>query len=178
MKVILKRYTMVSSRQISNNPPQHLANYEVLQHFLSLKKDNDQLERAVTNKKNRDIRGAFDQIPYVPRKGDFGSAPDIPEVPAMTPKQIERDDGLARRGVSKDLVWVQDEVLKYLCADFNVTARQTAKGVRDIANGLQDYGLTKAELLQMCNLAPSNMVGVYLVSCQGRREGGTLTADY
>lgn len=136
----------------------------MLQHFLALKKDQDALEIAVNNKKNRNVKAAFDQIPYVPRKGDFGGEPDIPEVPEQTPSQIRREDDLARRGMSKDLTWIQDEVLKYLCADFNVTSRQTAEGVKNITNGLQDYGLTKAELLQMCNLAPRSQVGVYLVS--------------
>lgn len=145
----------------------------MLQHFLALKKDNDLLERAVTNKKNRDIRGAYEQIPFVTRRGEIGG-PEMPDVPDLTPAQIKREDDTARRGVSKDLVWVQDEVLKYLCADFNVTARQTGEGVRAIANGLQDYGLTKAELLQTCNLAPSNQVGMYLVSSG---EGVRLTKD-
>ncbi len=149
--------------QISNNPPQHLANYEVLQHFLALKKDNDVLVAAAQAKKNRDIKGAFDQIPLVTRRGEIGG-PEIPEVPELTPSQLKREDDAARRGVSKDLVWVQDEVLKYLCADYNVTARQTAEGVRGVADRLQDYGLTKAELLQACNLAPTNQVGMYLVS--------------
>ncbi|GMK55461.1 hypothetical protein CspeluHIS016_0205170 [Cutaneotrichosporon spelunceum] len=148
--------------KISNNPPQHLSNFEVLQHFLTLKKDNDVLQRAAESKKNRDIKGAFEQIPFITRRGEIGG-PEIPDVPNLTPAQLKREEEAARRGVSKDLVWVQDEVLKYLCADYNVTARQTAEGVRSIADGLQDYGLTKAELLQACNLGPTNMVGMYLI---------------
>ncbi|CAK9780845.1 hypothetical protein CC85DRAFT_100675 [Cutaneotrichosporon oleaginosum] len=148
--------------KISNNPPQHLSNYEVLQHFLALKKDNDVLLRATEAKKNRDIKGAYDQIPLVTRRGEIGG-PEIPDVPPVSAAQRRREDDAARRGVSKDLVWVQDEVLKYLCADYNATARQTADGVRAVADGLQDYGLTKAELLQACNLAPINQVGMYLI---------------
>lgn len=138
----------------------------MLQHFLTLKKDNDFLQRAVTNKKNRDIRGAHEQLPIIRRRGEIGG-PELPEVPDMSAAELRREDTGARRGVSTDLVWVQDEVLKYLCADFNPTARQTGDGVAAIANQLQDYGLTKAELLQMCNLAPTNHVGMYLVSGAG-----------
>lgn len=153
----------------------------MLQHFLALHKDNDVLLRAVENKKNRDIKGAFDQIPLITRLGEIGG-PEIPDVPDLTPAQLRREGEAARRGVSKDLVWVQDEVLKYLCADYNATARQTAEGVRSLADGLQDYGLTKAELLQACNLAPTNQVGMYLVSIESAqargRERRALRPDY
>lgn len=92
--------------------------------------------------------------------------PTTPVVPEGTPEQLAAEDVAARRGVSSGLVWVQDEVLKYLCADYNVTARQTAQSIKDLTKNLHAYGLTKAELLQACNLAPRSQPGLYLVRCQ------------
>ncbi|EJT46076.1 hypothetical protein A1Q2_01378 [Trichosporon asahii var. asahii CBS 8904] len=146
--------------KISNNPPQHLSNYEVLQHFIGTKKDNDFLEEAVRNHTNRQALLAREHLP--PKKGAY--VPDVPDVPDLDEEGLKKEDEGARRGKSDEAIWIQDEVIKYLCADFNVTARQTAEGVAQLADGLQDYGLTKAELLQVCNLGPRSQVGLYLVS--------------
>lgn len=87
-------------------------------------------------------------------------------MPDLDEEGLKKEDEGARRGISEEAIWVQNEVIKYLCADFNVTARQTADGVAQLADGLQDYGLTKAELLQVCNLGPRSQVGLYLVSVE------------
>ena len=55
------------------------------------------------------------------------------------------------------------QVIQYLCADYNATSRQTAEGVASLADGLQDHGLTKGEILQICNLAPTLPVELYCV---------------
>jgi hypothetical protein len=55
-------------------------------------------------------------------------------------------------------------VIHYLCSDHTPTARQTEPGVALLADQLQDHGLTKAEVLQLCNLAPTLPVELYCVS--------------
>jgi hypothetical protein len=54
--------------------------------------------------------------------------------------------------------------LKYLCSDYNYTSRQTDEGVASLADTLQDFGLTKGEVLQIVNLAPTEQVELYCVS--------------
>lgn len=55
-------------------------------------------------------------------------------------------------------------MIHYLCSDHTPTARQTDEGVALLADQLQDHGLTKAEVLQLCNLAPTLPVELYCVS--------------
>lgn len=147
------------ARQISNNAPQHLSNYEVLQHFLELKTDNDRLQSLVGNHTKRAILNARAQYPL----GKFDRDQEVVEVEDAEIDVLEAEDVASRRGVSDELVWVQEEVLKYLCADYNVTARQTEDGIQKLADDLQDYKLTKAELLQVCNLAPGSDVALHMV---------------
>lgn len=132
----------------------------MLQHFVGIKADNDFLDEAVRNHTNRQALLAREHLP--PKPGAYVA--DVPDVPALDAAGLRREDEGARRGKSDDAIWIQDEVIKYLCADFNVAARQTAHGIAQLADGLQDYGLTKAELLQVCNLGPRSQVGLYLVS--------------
>ena len=54
--------------------------------------------------------------------------------------------------------------MKYLCSDYNYTSRQTDEGVASLADSLQDFGLTKGEVLQIVNLAPTEQVELYCVS--------------
>lgn len=55
-------------------------------------------------------------------------------------------------------------MIKYLCSDLLPTSRQTSEGVQKLADGLQDHGLVKGEVLQICNLAPTQIVELYCVS--------------
>lgn len=55
------------------------------------------------------------------------------------------------------------QVLRYLCDPMHPTTRQTEEGVAALADELQDYELTKGEVLQLINLAPWNSVGLYCV---------------
>ncbi|TXT13722.1 hypothetical protein VHUM_01089 [Vanrija humicola] len=167
MKVGVDPCRKLTHAQISNNPPQHLSNYEVLQHFLHLKEDNDYLQKAVADHAGRQVLRAHAQFPGA--KNKYGDAVELPAVRHAEGDELAAEDDAARRGVAPELVWVQDEVIKYLCADYNVTSRQTAHGVATLADQLQDYGFTKAELLQACNLAPQSQVGLYLVRL--RRSG-------
>jgi hypothetical protein len=47
------------------------------------------------------------------------------------------------------------------------TSRQDDEGIRLLADRLQDYGLTKGEVLQICNLAPTEQVELYCVCVDG-----------
>jgi hypothetical protein len=66
-------------------------------------------------------------------------------------------------------------VIHYLCSDHTPTARQTEPGVALLADELQDHGLTKAEVLQLCNLAPTLPVELYCVSGHGAQLFRTST---
>lgn len=55
-------------------------------------------------------------------------------------------------------------MIHYLCSEHNRTARQTDEGIARLADELQDHDLTKAEVLQICNLAPVLPVELYCVS--------------
>ena len=56
------------------------------------------------------------------------------------------------------------KVIHYLCSVYSPTARQTDEGVARLADELQDHDLTKGEVLQICNLAPTLPVELYCVS--------------
>ncbi|WWD15725.1 hypothetical protein CI109_100147 [Kwoniella shandongensis] len=146
--------------KISSTAPLHLSNREVLSHFLNQKIDNDHLASAIGLKRARDKAFARKKYP---------SDRDRPEDddPSMLEPISEEDqkvlDTAERRGLSDELVWIQDEVIKYLCSEFNPTARQTPEGVAQLADELQDHQLTKAEVLQLCNLAPTEPVTLYAI---------------
>ncbi|EIN12316.1 hypothetical protein PUNSTDRAFT_124232 [Punctularia strigosozonata HHB-11173 SS5] len=58
---------------------------------------------------------------------------------------------------------IQVEAIQYLDAPYHPTARQTPQGITTLLKGLAPYGLTKAEKLQMANLAPTTAVELYTV---------------
>ncbi|WWC61392.1 uncharacterized protein I303_103975 [Kwoniella dejecticola CBS 10117] len=146
--------------KISNTAPLHLSNQEVLSHFLSLKEDNDQLAESINHKKARDK--AFARAKYPLEKDD--SADQDPSLLEPIAGEQEKVLNVAeRRGLSDELVWVQNEVIKYLCQSYNPTSRQTADGVARLADELQDHDLTKAEVLQIANLAPTEVVELYAI---------------
>ncbi|OWZ53504.1 hypothetical protein C345_00699 [Cryptococcus neoformans A2-102-5] len=148
--------------KFSNTAPQHLANREVLDHFISLKQETDRLGEAIALKKARDSAAARKLYPLErddPDKKDDSSLFE----PLSAEKEVELKVA-ERRGLSDELVWIQNEVIKYLCSDLVPTSRQTPEGVAQLANELQDHQLTKAEVLQLCNLAPGEPVTLYSVS--------------
>ena len=92
-----------TNHQLASTPAQLLSNYEVLQHFLSLKRENDRLRSDITS---HTAHRAADLKVQIPVKAD---AED--EAVSLPPRVDEREgDEAERRGVSDDLVWVQDEV--------------------------------------------------------------------
>lgn len=58
-------------------------------------------------------------------------------------------------------VW---KAIKYLSADYQPTKSQDAKSIQKLIRDLAPYDLTKAEKLQIVNLAPSETVELYVVS--------------
>ncbi|WWC69684.1 uncharacterized protein I206_103627 [Kwoniella pini CBS 10737] len=146
--------------KISNTAPLHLSNQEVLSHFISLKEDNDQLSESINHKTARDK--AFARAKYPLERDD----PADEDLSLLEPLNVEDEKELniaERRGLSDELVWIQNEVIKYLCQSYNLTSRQTADGVARLADELQDHDLTKAEVLQITNLAPTEVVELYAI---------------
>ncbi|OCF38774.1 hypothetical protein I317_07430, partial [Kwoniella heveanensis CBS 569] len=149
---------------ISNTAPLHLANHEVLSHFLTLKVDNDHLSSCIDLKRARDK--AFARAKY-PLERDKERQHEQQDDPSLLEPISEEDakvlDLAERRGLSDELVWIQNEVIKYLCSDYNATSRQTADGVARLADELQDHDLVKSEVLQITNLAPTEVVELYAI---------------
>ncbi|WWC85257.1 uncharacterized protein L201_000119 [Kwoniella dendrophila CBS 6074] len=147
--------------KISNTAPLHLSNQEVLTHFLNLKEDNDELTESINLKKARDKAYAKKKYPLERDNPDDHDDPTLLEpLNEADEKQLNIAE---RRGLSDELVWIQNEVIKYLCSPYNATSRQTADGVARLADQLQDHELTKAEVLQITNLAPTEVVELYAI---------------
>ncbi|WVQ71449.1 hypothetical protein IAR50_000986 [Cryptococcus sp. DSM 104548] len=147
--------------KISNTLPQHLSYREVLDHFISLKQETDVLGEAIALKKARDKAQMKERFPLErddPEKRDDPAL--LEEIAAEEEEQLQI---AVRRGASAELVWITDEVISYLCSDLVPTSLQTLEGISQLANELQDHQLTKAEVLQMCNLAPSEPVTLYSI---------------
>ncbi|OCF55142.1 hypothetical protein L486_07253 [Kwoniella mangroviensis CBS 10435] len=147
--------------KISNTAPLHLSNQEVLTHFLSLKEDNDALVEAINLKKARNR--AYAKKKYPLERDNPEDMDDASLLKGISEQEEKRLDIAERRGCSDELVWVQSEVIKYLCQPYNPTSRQTADGVARLADELQDHQLTKAEVLQITNLAPTEVVELYAI---------------
>ncbi|KAK8869996.1 hypothetical protein IAR55_000566 [Kwoniella newhampshirensis] len=148
--------------KISSTAPLHLSNREVLSHLLDQKIDNDHLSACITLKRARDR--AFARAKYPLERDKERPEEDDPALlEPLTEEDQQVLDVAERRGLSDESVWIQDEVIRYLCAEYNPTARQTPEGVARLADELQDHQLTKAEVLQLCNLAPTEPVTLYAI---------------
>lgn len=55
------------------------------------------------------------------------------------------------------------QAIQYLSADYQPTAQQSEPGITQLTRSLAPYGLTKAEKLQIVNLAPTEPVELYVV---------------
>ena len=131
----------------------------MLNHFLELKVDNDALKSRVATRKGRREAELKERFPISADRGQ-----EVQTFAAVDDIEAEAEKMAERRGFSEDLIWLQDKVIEYLCSDICPTSRQTEEGVAELANGLQDHGLVKAEVLQICNLAPVEPVELYGVS--------------
>ncbi|WVW83397.1 hypothetical protein I302_105416 [Kwoniella bestiolae CBS 10118] len=146
--------------KISNTAPLHLSNQEVLTHFLNLKEDNDALVQSINLQKARDK--AFAKKKY-PLERDNPEDDDPSLLEPLSAEEERKLNIAERRGMSDELIWVQNEVINFLCQPYNPTSRQTADGVARLADELQDHQLTKAEVLQITNLAPTEVVELYAI---------------
>ncbi|ESK88966.1 dna-directed rna polymerase iii subunit rpc9-like [Moniliophthora roreri MCA 2997] len=64
---------------------------------------------------------------------------------------------------SENLRTIQIEAIQYLTADYQPTNSQTPEGIKRLIKDLGEYDLTKAEKLQVVNLAPTQPVELYVV---------------
>ena len=55
------------------------------------------------------------------------------------------------------------QAIQYLSADYQPTAQQSEAGIAQLTRSLAPYDLTKAEKLQIVNLAPTEPVELYVV---------------
>ncbi|EEB86558.1 hypothetical protein MPER_16445, partial [Moniliophthora perniciosa FA553] len=53
--------------------------------------------------------------------------------------------------------------IQYLTADYQPTRSQTPEGIKRLVKDLGEYNLTKAEKLQVVNLAPTQPVELYVI---------------
>ncbi|KIJ62657.1 hypothetical protein HYDPIDRAFT_157520 [Hydnomerulius pinastri MD-312] len=65
--------------------------------------------------------------------------------------------------VSENLRTVELEAIQYLSADFQPTRRQSDTGISQLVRDLGPFSLTKAEKLQIVNLAPTEPVELYVI---------------
>ncbi|KAG1869053.1 RNA polymerase Rpb4-domain-containing protein [Suillus subalutaceus] len=65
--------------------------------------------------------------------------------------------------ISENLRTVELEAIQYLSADYQPTLHQSDAGVTQLVRGLQSFGLSKSEKLQIVNLAPAEPVELYVI---------------
>jgi hypothetical protein len=65
--------------------------------------------------------------------------------------------------ISENLRTVELEAIQYLSADYQPTLHQSDAGITQLVQGLQPFGLSKSEKLQVVNLAPTEPVELYVI---------------
>ncbi|KAI0718165.1 HRDC-like protein [Cerioporus squamosus] len=80
------------------------------------------------------------------------------EAAGLPPRQQAPPDD-----VCENLRTVEVEAIQYLSADFQPTALQSPEGISQLTRNLAQWDLTKAEKLQIVNLAPTEPVELYVV---------------
>ncbi|KAI9573518.1 HRDC-like protein [Boletus coccyginus] len=74
--------------------------------------------------------------------------------------RIKKDDA---EDVAENLRTVELETIQYLAADYQPTSQQSDRGVSQLVRDLAPFSLTKAEKLQVVNLAPTEPVELYVI---------------
>jgi len=64
---------------------------------------------------------------------------------------------------SENLRTVEFEAIQHLSAPFHASLRQNEASIARLVKDLAPYGLTKAEKLQIVNLAPTDLVELYVI---------------
>ncbi|KAH8094766.1 RNA polymerase Rpb4-domain-containing protein [Phellopilus nigrolimitatus] len=122
-----------------------LSNYEVLTLLREL--ESEQLARqktALRVKKEEDERVALG-----------ASQPDA-HVASQASLVLQED-------VCENLRTVEVEAIQYLAADYQPTKAQSPEAITQLVRALGAYELTKAEKLQIVNLAPTEAVELYVI---------------
>ncbi|KAG2051622.1 hypothetical protein BDR06DRAFT_958902 [Suillus hirtellus] len=65
--------------------------------------------------------------------------------------------------ISENLRTVELEAIQYLSADYQPSLHQSDASITQLVGGLQSFGLSKAEKLQIVNLAPTEPVELYVI---------------
>jgi len=108
---------------------------------------------------------------------------------AKTALRVKKEDELAgnppktqtpAEEICENLRTVEVEAIQYLSADYQPTASQSDAGIATLTRSLAAYDLTKAEKLQIVNLAPTEPVELYVVVEEledrfGQQMGDMLT---
>ncbi|KAF8922168.1 HRDC-like protein [Mucidula mucida] len=128
-----------------------LSNYEVLSLLRELEADHlSRTKTAVRIKKEEEAAGVVSNI--IPGE--------------KHPSNVE---------IIQNLRTVEVEAIKYLSADYQVVHLQTDESVSKLVKTLSGYDLTKAEKLQIVNLAPKSLVELYaIVEELEDRLGGSM----
>ncbi|KAF9040380.1 hypothetical protein BDZ89DRAFT_1128988 [Hymenopellis radicata] len=128
-----------------------LSNYEVLSLLRELEADHlSRTKTAVRIKKEEEAAGVVSNI--IPGE--------------KHPSNVE---------IIQNLRTVEVEAIKYLSADYQVVNSQTEESVSKLVKTLSGYDLTKAEKLQIVNLAPKSLVELYaIVEELEDRLGGSM----
>jgi len=85
--------------------------------------------------------------------------------------RVKKEEGAAGKSshethteeISENLRTVELEAIQYLSADYQPTLHQSDKGIAQLVRGLQPFGLSKSEKLQIVNLAPTEPVELYVI---------------
>ncbi|KAL9711259.1 hypothetical protein Ac2012v2_005799 [Leucoagaricus gongylophorus] len=65
--------------------------------------------------------------------------------------------------ISQNIRTIQVETIQYLTSDYLPTTSQTPSGISQLVKDISPYDLTKAEKLQIVNLAPTTAVELYVI---------------
>ncbi|OCB91071.1 hypothetical protein A7U60_g1708 [Sanghuangporus baumii] len=123
-----------------------LSNYEVLTLLKEL--ESEQLARqktAIRIKKEEDER--------IAARLNAASAPNDSSLAST----------LVQEEVCENLRTVEFEAIQYLTADYQPTKQQSAESISQLVRDLNKFDLTKAEKLQIVNLAPTEPVELYVI---------------
>jgi hypothetical protein len=148
-----------------------LSDFEVLQQFQSQHEDNKKITEAIAEQKAA-LKAKQDDDWKSMRKYD-----------SMKPEKVQEQKNLAVRGVTDDFLFVTEQastvrfwpdcmltherqINAYLTGPLSVAKQQNPHGIQKLLQGLPQFKLTKAEELQIINLAPKKIIELYLVSAQ------------
>ncbi|KZT64167.1 hypothetical protein DAEQUDRAFT_815165 [Daedalea quercina L-15889] len=79
--------------------------------------------------------------------------------------------------ICENLRTIEVEAIQHLSADYQPTALQTEAGIVRLTKSLAAYDLTKAEKLQVVNLAPTEAVELYVIVEELEDRFGTQMDD-